>query len=486
MSLPFLMAGDFYMQMSRDVESGFTLRKLEGACADIDAGTFDIWNYGAGANRTLATAADNLHVSSSSASDITSFVTVTGLDANYNEIVETIGISAGKTQVEGSLQFLRVNVVTLGSAPSPIVPPATATTLYVSSTSAGDTTQIVTITGTDANDAELVEQIALTGQTRAAGTSLFKTVTSAIASAACAGKVYVFYSCAVTSGVPNTPADIQAVISTAALDATVGDIYVIYGADVTDGVPNDATDVQAKIDATARQAYSALYTVPNNKNLYLVGVDFKSDNATTAVATVISAKRTIYGGSSETVQTIKYSDLGTGKFTDGHIRTKDQPILFPAKSEVKFTATLAGTGENLNISVSAKFVEESIDAVPNTVTVYTKTAYLAAYSAPIASQNYWLIGLDELSGPNEFPTTVNIDDVLTTITGATNYTVAVDTEVAFDAAYFTSGKLVQTDKKAVLTLMRCVDNGASVFFVLAPVNTIINLKNTKKVNFLHN
>jgi hypothetical protein len=483
MSLPITMVNDFYLEVTRGNVTGFAAKELIGINAAV-GGTEDIWNYGG--NITQPAAAAVVHVSSSSASDVTQYVKVTGLDANYDEITETIGMLQGQTELaSGVKQFLRVNNAEL-VATAPIVLATTAATLRVSSTSGGDTTQVVTVTGLDADGNEIIEQFELTGQTIVVGTKLFLRVTSAVASAALAGKVYVYYLTTASSGVPVDETKIQAAIVSDALLVAVGDVYVYYDDTVVAGVPQTATKVRAKIAAGDLHPHSAIYTVPRNKNWYMTSLRYRSAGATTAYNVIISAIRKVYGGSNETVKTVKYPDLATTKFTDNQVQFTDKPVLFPAKSEIRFTAGLAG-GTALNITVEAEFIEESITAVPNTVTVYTKAAYLASYAAPIASQNYWLIGLDEEPGPNVLPASANLDDVLTTITGATNYTVAADTDVIFDRAYYTgSGKLVTTTKKAVLTLMRCVDNSAVVWYVLAPTNTIYSIKNVKKISYLHN
>jgi len=152
------------------------------------------------------------------------------------------------------------------------------------------------------------------------------------------------------------------------------------------------------------------------------------------------------------------------------------------------TASLAG-GTALNIAVEAKFVEEAVTVVPTTTTVINQATYAALLTTrgqTLASQNYYLIGMDEV--PTALPSTFNLDNLLTTITGATNYRVAADTEVAFDPAYFVSGKLVSTTKKALITVMRCVDTAANVDYVLAPVNTVVDLgsgvKKTQKISYL--
>ena len=325
--------------------------------------------------------------------------------------------------------------------------------LYVSSSDAGDTAQSVTIVGLDDNYDVITETIDLNGQTCVAGTKAFLRVNEVTLSATCSGKVYVFYNSAVSSG-----------------------------------VPTDLSKVQSVVLAGALQAYNAIYTVPRNRNLYLTSVRYQSTGSTTAHDVVLSITRTLYGASAETLKTIKYVDLGNTNYTDGQVDFSDQPIFFPAKSIFKVQAGLSG-GTAMALDFMANFIEEEIDTTPTTVTVIDKAAYLAklaGLSRTLSSQNYWLIGLDEL--PSSPPTSVNLVDVLCTITGTTGYKVASNTDVVFDPAYYVSGKLISTTKRAIVTIMRCVDSGGSVDYVLAPDNTIIDLgsgtKRTTKVQYL--
>jgi len=330
-----------------------------------------------------------------------------------------------------------------------IVQATTAALLYVSSSDAGDITQSVIITGVDSNYDEITENITLKGQTRVAGTKAFLRVNDVALSAAAAGKVYVFY------------------LST-----------------VTAGVPDDLTKVQAAIDIAEPQAYNAIYTVPRNKKWYLTSLRYRSSGSTTTHDVILSIIRKVFGGINEVVDTVKYTDLGATNYTDNQIQLTDRPVLFPAKSEIRFTASLAG-GTDLDVALEVHFVAEDIVAIPLTVPVLDKSAYLAKLALlghTLISQNYLLIGLDV--APAGIPSVANIDNLLATIIGATNYRVAADTEVVFDPVYFVSGKLIVTNKKAIFTIMRCVDNTGLVDYVQAPVNTVINLSNVKKTNYL--
>jgi hypothetical protein len=329
---------------------------------------------------------------------------------------------------------------------------ATAAVVHISSSSAADITQSVTVTGLDANYDEISETIALNatdGQTETSGSTLFLKVNSATLSAVAAGAVYVYFDDTVTAGVPQTQAKIQAKIEIGALSST-----------------------------------SAFYTVPRNKNLYLTSFRYRSTGSTTANDVILTINRTLYGSSATVVETIKYKDLGTTNFIDDQLIFVDRPILFPAKSFFKVTAGLAG-GTALNLTVEAKFIEESITVAPSTVSVLTKgqyAKYLSDNSRTISDQDYWLIGLDAY--PTTLPTTVDLNQVLCTIAGDSDYAVTADTEVAFDPAYYTSGKLVVTTKPALVTIMKCTDSSAAIRYVLAPTNTLVSLKNTKKIKFL--
>ena len=334
---------------------------------------------------------------------------------------------------------------------------ATAALVYISSTNqAADIGKAVTITGVDANYDEITEVIttnATDGRTRVAGTKAFLAINKVTVAAAFTGKLYVYYLSAVTTG-----------------------------------TPNDLTKVQAVINIGNTESYNAFYCVPRNKNMYLTSLRYRSTGSTTTHDVILSIKRKLFGGSYTVLDSTKYLDLGTTNFTDVQVDFVDSPITFPAKSKFKMTAGLVG-GTALDIAVEARFIEEAVDVVPSTTTVINQASYLALLTTrgqTLASQNYYLIGLDVV--PTALPASFNLDDTLATITGATNYRVAANTEVSFDPAYFVSGKLISTTKKAILTVMRCVDTAANVDYVLAPVNTVVDLgsgiKKTMKISYL--
>jgi len=486
MSLPTEIVNDFYLEVARGNVTGYTAKELIGFNADIDAGTEDVWNQGG--SRTLATTAGVVAVSSTSTLDINQYISVTGLNEDYDEITEIIGPLTGRTRVTGTTTFWRVNNVAVSAITGVAAAATTAALLYVSSSSAADVGQTVTVTGTNASGAVITEAFTLNGQSKVTGTKLFMTVTDVSISAANAGQVYVYFASAITAGVPTTESAIQIMVSM----PLAGKVYAAFDGATTAGVPDDLTKVQGVIEIAGTRAYNALYTVPRNKNWYLTSLRYASTGASTAFNVVIEVRRTVYGETETVVKTVKYSDLGTTNYTRGQIQYTDHPVLFPAKAEIRVRVTLGAGGSNLNLAnLTMNFIEEDIVAVPKTVSVIS----VADYAAKIAlagttnvSQNFWLIGLDSL--PSNLPATVNLDDVLCTITGHAHAAgvlqpyVAADTEVAFDRAYFTSGKLVSTTKRAVVTIMRCVDSAGNVDYVFAPVNTLIDLGNVKKTIYL--
>ena len=390
MSLPTAIVNDFYLEVARGNVSGYTAREIVGQNAALAGADKFIWGEGTVSSQDLteATTAAIVYISSSDQlADVGKAITITGVDANYDEITEVITTHAvdGRTRVAGTKAFLAINKVTVA--------------------------------------------------------------------AALTGKLYVYY------------------LST-----------------VTAGVPDDLTKVQAVIDIGNTESFNAYYCVPRNKILYLTSLRYRSTGSTTTHDVILSIKRKLYGGAYVVLDIAKYLDLGKTNFVDNQIDFSDAPLVFAAKSKFKMTASLAG-GTALNIAVEAKFVEEAVTVVPTTTTVINQATYAALLTTrrtTLASQNYYLIGMDEV--PTALPSTFNLDNLLATITGATNYRVAANTEVAFDPAYFVSGKLVSTTKKALITVMRCVDTAANVDYVLAPVNTVVDLgsgvKKTQKISYL--
>jgi hypothetical protein len=115
--LPKAYSNDFYFEVAKGQLNGYSAMQLTGKNADVD-GVEDLWNQGG--NIVRASSAALLYVSSSNAADIDLEVTVTGLDANYDEVTEVITThhTDARTRVAGTTLFLRVNSVTMSVAPA--------------------------------------------------------------------------------------------------------------------------------------------------------------------------------------------------------------------------------------------------------------------------------------------------------------------------------------------------------------------------------
>ena len=103
--------------------AGYSIVNKFGLNPDVDSATVpeDVWATG-GVYTGWATAAETLQVVSDNAADAAAgtgarTIRVTGLDANYNEQIETITLN-GVTPVNGTLTFIRVHMATIVSAGS--------------------------------------------------------------------------------------------------------------------------------------------------------------------------------------------------------------------------------------------------------------------------------------------------------------------------------------------------------------------------------
>jgi len=329
---------------------------------------------------------------------------------------------------------------------------STAALLYVSSDSAADVNKAITIVGLDANYDEITEVITTNGtdgRTRVTGTKAFLRVNS-VSGPVCAGNIFVYYLSAVTAGVPDTMSKVQSIL-------TIGEV----------------------------NAACAIYTVPRNKNVYITSMRWTSTGSLVEHNVSLNVSITPFGGTTVVDKEVKYVDLETG-VVDGQVLFIDKPIILLPKTDFKVTGTLSGVGTDLNVQVIVNCIAEDITVSPILTSVISLAEYqkkLTGLTRTLTIQTYTLIGLDEY--PVLIPTSVNLDDVLITLPESRNYTVGEDTTVAFELAYFTTGKLVITSKKAVLTIMRCIDSAAAIDYVLAPTNTLIDLVNVKNVNYLH-
>jgi len=359
--------------------------------------------------------------------------------------------------MHGSLAGVDKDIWNYGTVAGNITEAATAAVVYVSSDDEDDKSVAVTITGVDENYDEITEVIttdADSGQTPVAGTKAFLAINKVEIAEAVSGNIYVYYDS----------------------DGVIG------------GVPDSTTSkVQAAIDKGFTQSYNAFYTVPRNKKLYLTSYRYYSTGSDTTHDVIINIQRKLYGGTYTTVTVSKYTDPGTA-FIENQVQITDSPIEFAPKSKFKVQASLDG-GTGLNIAFEAKCIEESIAVAASATPVVNMTTYLALLStrgSTIDAVTYYLIGIDEMLA--NIPSSFNMNDLLITIPATTYYRVATNTEVVFDPVYFVSGKLVITSKKALLTVMRCVDSKGNVDYVLAPVNTLVDLgsgvKKTTKISYL--
>lgn len=120
--LPRQDSNEFFMEIARGNVNGMSALRMYGYNGDVDAGTEDLWKTvaagdGAIATRTLFTTAKSLSISSSNAGDTTQYVTVIGLDINYNIITATKKL-AGQTEtaLSSTLSFFRVLSASLDAA----------------------------------------------------------------------------------------------------------------------------------------------------------------------------------------------------------------------------------------------------------------------------------------------------------------------------------------------------------------------------------
>jgi hypothetical protein len=331
-----------------------------------------------------------------------------------------------------------------------ITRPSAAVAMYISSSAAGDTTQYATITGLDANYDVVTATIKLAGRTKTAVGASFLRINSVTLTATAAGNVFVYQDDTVTTGIPDHKVKVMAVVPIGALVANQG-----------------------------------FYTVPNGYNAYVYMGSFNSYNATTAFGTIVILDVT-YSGTTVSRVLGRYADPGSGQY-----QFTAQPIECLAGTDIKLKSTLAATG-------TAQIIEGSLDIVLEeaTATVAYTTAYtLGAYQAHLTSaththstNNLYLIGLDEV--PTSIPTQFILADLLTpAITGSNAIPLRISTaysplEIAFDPAYFSTGRLIVTDKKAILCVWKCTDSNGDIYYVVSPSTPVIKLDpKVKKITF---
>ena len=110
---------DFHTEIAKGLVPKHKFINKFGSNTDIDTATpEDIWSYGG--NYNYLTLPDNISVMSNNAEDDAdgdgaNSVTLQGLDANYNEIEETVNLIGGD-EIETQNTFIRVNRAFVASA----------------------------------------------------------------------------------------------------------------------------------------------------------------------------------------------------------------------------------------------------------------------------------------------------------------------------------------------------------------------------------
>lgn len=122
----------FYTQVGMGMIPGYSLVSMSGENPDVDSAAFeDIWYEGG--VMTYPAAALQMSVSSSSAADTNTSgtgarqVLVSGLDASYNVVNETVNLN-GQTAVTTSASFFRINKITVVSVGNGL---SNAGTIYI-------------------------------------------------------------------------------------------------------------------------------------------------------------------------------------------------------------------------------------------------------------------------------------------------------------------------------------------------------------------
>lgn len=109
---------EFLLEVSKGNVPKHSMVTVVGATPSLgSAGTETIWDVGG--SYTYLTADTTLYISSSSASDTSVTVLVTGKDDNYNAVTQTV-ITNGQTQVALGTQMFRVEICTVIGGTSPI------------------------------------------------------------------------------------------------------------------------------------------------------------------------------------------------------------------------------------------------------------------------------------------------------------------------------------------------------------------------------
>jgi len=325
------LESDLGLEVSASKVWGITPVTLLGYNTDLDsAGAEDVWD--GGGTYTFGTTAEELFISSSSASDTTE-VTVTGLDANYIEqSVAVTLVGQTKTRVGTTETFRRINGLEMSTVADNVGD------VYVYAN--GNVAQVdtITLTGT-AGTADVTVAGGLT-KTATFNTDLSTTASDFVTAHAAA---YLAEDIVVTS-------DAEDIIFTASVAGTGFDSPVITNATgdlagsvanttansngVSSGVPAVATLIRGKINAAENKTYTSVYTVPANKTLFLKELLIGESSLATGVVAVTLKARELDNRFKDVG---KYALKATG---DSLCKVVYEiPKSFPAKTDLKITTT---------------------------------------------------------------------------------------------------------------------------------------------------
>ncbi len=111
-----LTSAPWPLQVARGLLTGVTGLSISGHNLSVGTSYVPLW-HGGNTTYTYLNTATNLTVWSDSASDTNVSVLVSGLDANYLPITETVVLTNGLTGVQTTKSFLRVNSMSLTRTP---------------------------------------------------------------------------------------------------------------------------------------------------------------------------------------------------------------------------------------------------------------------------------------------------------------------------------------------------------------------------------
>lgn len=176
----------------------------------------------------------------------------------------------------------------------------------ISSSSAGDT-QEITLTGLDANYIEVTQTVVLTGQTRAAiKTDLLR--------------VYRAFN--------SNSVDL------------VGHVFIYVNGATTGGVPDTNADIRAIVDPINQQTLMAVYTVPAGKTGYMrdwYGSTAGANRSSNYPLRILSRN---LGGVFRVKHVSAMSDAGTSAYQHGY----NEPEIFQEKTDIEMRVTATGAG----------------------------------------------------------------------------------------------------------------------------------------------